>query len=99
VWAVYDLTSLTAVATAQSGDDPSVLNLNVQSGDIVVGVGFNNTTSSSSWTGATERFDTSIEGANESGADHTATSTESPRTITLDWSASDRISSVSAAWR
>ncbi len=99
LWAAYDLTSLTAVAVAQSGDDPSVLNLNVQAGDIVVGVGFNNTAASSSWTGATERFDASLEGTNESGADHTATAAESPRTITLDWSASNRISSVSAAWR
>lgn len=99
VWAAYDLVSPTAAATAQSVADPATLSLNVQLGDIVVACGFNNTTSTASWTGATERFDSSLEGTNESGADHTATSAESPRTITLDWSSPNRRNAVAAAWR
>jgi hypothetical protein len=100
VWAAYDLTSPTAVTTNQSKNaNPSVLNINTQAGDIVVGVGFNNTASSVSWTGATERFDASLEGANESGADHVATTAESPRTLSLAWTSYSRNSAVSAAWR
>lgn len=99
VWAAYDLVSPTAVASATSSADPAVLNLNTQIGDIVVACGFNNTGSTASWTGATERFDTTVEGANYTGADHTATSAETPRTISLDWSSADRRSAVSAVWR
>jgi hypothetical protein len=88
------------VTTNQSKNaNPSVLNINTQAGDIVVGVGFNNTASSVSWTGATERFDASLEGANESGADHVATTAESPRTLSLAWTSYSRNSAVSAAWR
>lgn len=99
VWAAYDLTSSTPTDTATSTADPASLNLDLVAGDIAVAAVFNNTNGTATWTGATERFDAIIDGAQYSGADFSAVSDEAPRTIECDYSATSRDVGVSAAWR
>lgn len=98
VWAAYDLTSITAVATAGSTADPTTLNLNTQSGDIVVAVMRATNGTATTWTGVTERFDTTVETMLYTGGEHTATSTETPRTVSGDSDGTGQ-TGVSASWR
>lgn len=99
VFAVYNLLSSTAVATASDTAATSSLNVNIQTGDILIVGGCGNAGSSSP-TGYSERYDsTDAEGNSHGGGDYTATSTESPRTVTQTWSGTTVRASVAAVFR
>ena len=99
IWAAYDLASATPVDTAASTADPASLNVDVQAGDVLVAAIYNNTNATATWTGATERFDDLVEGAEYSGADYTATADETPRTVECDYTSVSRNVGVCAVWR
>ena len=100
VWAAYDLSSITATATAQSSANPEDLSLNVSANGIAVGVSYNNVISagSASWTGFTERFDFGVQGL-YTGADYTATTAQTPLAVTLTHASPSNDGGVSASFR
>lgn len=99
-WAAYDLTSITAVATASSTADPSALNVNTAVGDLVAACVCSMNSVTVTWTGVTERADFLSETQCCGVGDHTATTAETPRTVSGDFSATSAFKAgVSAVWR
>jgi hypothetical protein len=89
VWAGYSLSSCNKVLGVSSTADPAALSINTVQGDVIVGMVFTNTGTTTTWAGLTEDFDRTIEGAMVSGASAVAATTETPRTITSDYAAPD----------
>lgn len=86
LWAVYDIESpaLRDAATT-AGVDPANMNVDVLAGDVIIAVaGDYARSTSSSWTGATEDYDTIISDTNnrsQSGASFIAEADETPRLV------------------
>lgn len=101
VWASYNVTSGTAVASATSAVATANLNLNLLAGDIVALCGVSGTATGSTATGYTSRFNQAdTAGEWYSGGDFTETVNESPRTLTLTFTGGSTIfASVSANFR
>jgi hypothetical protein len=99
VWAAYDLLSATARATVGSSGTPAVLDANVLAGDIIVACAFTNAAATMTWTGLTERYDTTIEGAYVGGADHTAIISETPRVFRGTYTLVSRQAAALAVFR
>ena len=81
VWSAYNLASTTPVAAVASIAMPRALSLNVSAAGVACGLSFHNV--SSTWTGMTEDFDNQIAGLQHSGASYTATSAQSPLSVTV----------------
>ncbi len=82
VWAAYNLSSITAVATAGSGSTTApALNVNVNADGMVLAIGHSNVSSTYAWTGVTERTDTITETVGFSAADASSLAAETPRTV------------------
>ncbi|MGD9537147.1 MAG: hypothetical protein AB7P52_05260 [Alphaproteobacteria bacterium] len=107
VWALYDLTSTTPTDTAvTTSGNPASLNVDLTAGDVTLAVTemHSNGTKSVSWAGMTERADAVVENNSAfSAADHTATVSETPRTISATFASVTGSPSysggLSAAWR
>lgn len=104
VWALYGLSSATAVDTADSEGDASAMSIDVPAdgillaaSSIILGA------STASITGVTEEFDTAIEAAQNcyfAGGSYQATSAETGRAVTFDWTGSSvGVKSLAASFR
>jgi hypothetical protein len=103
VWAAYNLSSTTAFNTNSnlltSGTSISA-NVNTPSQGVVIAVGTiaAGANRTFTWTGVTERYDTSFSSTRTtSGGDFTTTSAESPRTVSYISSGSISYMAISAA--
>lgn len=103
VWAAYGLASVTPAVTATSVANPAVLDVNVNTGDIIIAMsstGGSGVFATSTWSGVTERFDINPAGVGYmSGADHAALISESPRTITDTYAANNNRAACCAVLR
>lgn len=81
IWSAYNLASTTPVAAVASTTTPRNLSLNVSAAGVACGLSFHNV--SSSWTGMTEDFDNVIAGLQHSGGSYTATTAQSPLSVTV----------------
>jgi len=112
VWSIYNATSSTPASTTTSsgsGNNAVSLSINVQPNDfgVITASGFYGTSSSFAYTNADERYDIARELGGvpdytfaRSGADFTATSTQTPRTVTVTPSGLDAGSvACMAIWR
>lgn len=97
-WTAVGLTSGTAHDTGSSAADPGTDTLNTLAGGFIIGYMVSNAGGTFTWTGATERFDETIEtNTVHTGAD--ATTDGNPLAITADESvASSNNSFVCASW-
>lgn len=102
VYAVSGLNSTTKVASNTSNSDPASVDANANAGGIAVACGLNGigAAGSMNWTGVTSQYYTTLETSfsHTGGYDLTPT-TETPRTITGDWSSSNFPTVVSATFR
>lgn len=105
VWAAYNLTSATATDTAATSGASSDVSVDMQTGDVGVAAGLlaSSDVGLTTYSGMTERYDVQIEGDfSNSAGDHTATSTETPKTVTLSATlsgSSPSLNAVAAVWR
>lgn len=99
VYALYNLASTTARATASSTAATLALSLNTQPQGIVLATAYCGGSSSEVWTGATQDYKLSPEGANCLGASVLCTAAETPRTVTCAITGGAGIGGVSAFWR
>lgn len=82
VWAAYNLSSITAVATASSTSMTApALNVNTSADGMVLACGHCNGSSTYAWTGVTERTDTQVETVGWSGGDASSLAAETPRSV------------------
>lgn len=99
VWTCTGLDSNVAKATGSNmATDPAVVTLNPIFADgFAIAVAMENNGATYNWTNATERFDTTVDGAGHSGADNSSPGTS--LTITADFSVTDaRCGMCAAAW-
>jgi hypothetical protein len=104
VWSIYNTANSTPVVSDYSGSTTtSSLDQNVLAGDVGVAVAASGYVSTTSWVGATERYDRSVlsaHGAIEvSGADFMALVSASPRVISATQSGGSAIIGSIAVWR
>jgi hypothetical protein len=85
VYALYDLTSATAITSATSTASPGSLNVNVTPGKVLVAHAYDNSNTAMAWTGATEDFDVALEGGQHSSASLLTSTTETPRTVSVSY--------------
>lgn len=102
--AVFSMTghaSETPAATGTDGTGSTTFNpnCNVAVGDVLISASNGGEGTACAWTNSTEQSDVVREQTNLSTAKHTATSAETPRTITATHTASFAGCAVSAAWR
>lgn len=99
VFAMTGHTSETPAATGADGSGSTTFdpNCNVVTGDVLISASFSDGTPCA-WTNSTEQSDATYE-SNLSTAKYTATSTETPRTITAVHTGGNVGCAVSAAWR
>lgn len=99
VFAMTGHTSETPAATGADGSGSTTFdpNCNVVTGDVLISASFSDGTPCA-WTNSTEQSDATYE-SNLSTAKYTATSTETPRTITAVHTGGSFGCAVSAAWR
>ncbi len=88
LWAMYGAASSTPTDTDQVlGAADGSVTLTVPAKGVAVGASYNQSTSTCTWTGLTERYDTAIEGGNmHSGADLNSNAGGSVG-MTADWAA------------
>jgi len=84
VYALYDLSSSTAITTNSSTASPAALSVNVTPGKILIAAAYTNGGSGNqlTWSGATEDFDVNLEVGTSSSASLLTSTTETPRTVT-----------------
>lgn len=99
VYALYNLASTTAAATASSTAATLALSLNTQPQGIVLATAYCGGSSSEVWTGATQDYKLSPESANCLGASALCTTGETPRTVTCAITGGAGVGGVSAFWR
>lgn len=103
VWAAYDLTSTTAVASVAINHTSSsnlVLSLNFTGEGVAVGGCVSGADEeAASWTGFTEKFEATADAPSYSGAHYSSLSTSAPLTVGCDWTGSGNASGVSASFR
>jgi hypothetical protein len=91
VYALYGLDP-TAVATSASAADPGVLNLNTVANGVVIAAAQSYSGTIDSWTGVTQDQNTEFGGSSrwQAAASVLTTAAETPRTVSVDFSASIR---------
>jgi len=95
VWAAYDLSSTTAVATGGSGSlSAPTLDVNVNADGMVLAAAHANGSSTYAWTGVTERADALTETVGWSVADASALSSASPRSVSASITGSASIANA-----
>lgn len=101
VWAVYDLKSNTATASASSTSlGVQTLSVNVQPGGVVVGTSFANVNPTFTWSGLTEDYETVVEGDLEhSGASVVSRAGATPLAVTCTVATPTLATACSAAFR
>jgi hypothetical protein len=92
LWAAYDLSSLTPVATASSTSASATLNVNTSADGMVLAAGYGNASATFTWTGVTERYDAATETVGFSVADASGVTAESPRTVSASQAGSPTLS-------
>jgi len=85
VWAVYGAGSSTPSATATSAASPVSQSLAIPAKGVAIGCGLvQDNTATGVWANLTERYDSAVETARQTGADTTSAAGATP-TITLTW--------------
>lgn len=97
VWSATGIDSLTATDTA--GDNQGELLIDVKSAGLIFCASSSIAGAGSTWTGATERFDLSVEGKGNSGADYTAGNVEEVNRAITCASADANELAIAVAWR
>ncbi|MGE0629651.1 MAG: hypothetical protein AB7O43_17720 [Hyphomicrobiaceae bacterium] len=87
VYAVYGLSSATAVATQTSTANNPTLDLNVQGGGVVIAGAIGNNSTAYTWSGLTEAYDTATETVGMSSAYAGNLSTATPKAVSATRSA------------
>lgn len=99
VYALYNLASTTAAATAYDATYTLALSLNTQPQGIVLATAYCGGSTSEVLTGVTQDYKLSPEGANCIGASVLCTAAETPRTVTCAITGGAGPGGVSAFWR
>jgi len=104
MWTICNVQSTTKKNSlvASIASNTLTYSMNTVAGDVGVGAFFTNGTASATttWTGATKRYDDNTQGSVGGGADFTETTTQTPRTITAATAAcaSNSCAGVAASW-
>lgn len=100
LWAVNDLLSMAAGATAGSTADPGALDINTQSGGLAFAVSADvNSTATVTWTGLTEDYDGITLTFSYSAASAQIATGSTPLTVSVDYSAGTVFAACSVALR
>ena len=104
IWAAYDLSSETPTDTENGFETASAaltLSLNVAEFGVAAGVSCSTADpETNTWVGFTERLDSAANGEFSIGAaDYTATTAQTPLTVTSDWTGANDAAGVSASFR
>jgi len=91
--------SLTPVATNSSDTDPAALNVNTTADGIVIACGIGSAGGTMTWTGVTEFYDTVVDSLTQTGGFDLTPTTETPRTVSGNWSGAGTDAAVSASFR
>ena len=87
-WIVTDTTGVAHATGTHINSEPMDADLNVPAGGVVIGYGINDSSATSTWTGATENDDRVVETTtNHSGASLAYAAAQTPLTVTDDLSA------------
>lgn len=90
--------SLTAVDTGTSNTNPAALDVDTQDKGLVLACGISSSSTTMTWTGVTEKYDTTPETQTHTGGYVATTSAETPRTVSGNWAGGGTWASVSASF-